>query len=72
MEHGTRHGTVVSLRLEKGFGFIHEQTGEPDIFFHCSDLVELPFDATLHERRVRFDVTETAKGLRATNIQTAN
>ena len=38
------HGTIVSIRLDKGFGFIFTKVGEPDIFFHCNDLVELPFD----------------------------
>ncbi len=65
------HGTIVSIRLDKGFGFIFTKVGEPDIFFHCNDLVELPFDEQLHERRVEFDVIGTAKGDRAVNVRVA-
>jgi cold shock CspA family protein len=67
---GNMHsGTVVCVHEDRGFFFIHEQTGQPDIFGHAKDLVGMPFDGTLYERRVKFDVIETDKGPRAKNIQ---
>ena len=73
MENGTmRSGTIVGLRLDKGFGFIFEKAGQPDIYFHVSNLCDgLEFDEALRERRVRFDVVDTPKGPRACNIRSA-
>ena len=65
-------GTIVALVLDRHFGFIHERTGQPDIFFHASDLVDgLEYDEQLHQRRVEFDVIETPKGPRAANVRAA-
>jgi cold shock CspA family protein len=64
-------GTIQNVVVDRGFGFI-SSTGQPDVFFHCSDLAaDLPFDETLRERRVRFDIVTTPKGLRATSIVSA-
>jgi cold shock CspA family protein len=63
--------TVCSVVFDKGFGFIRGTGGEGDLFFHCKDLIDLEFDATLNERRVKFDVVNTGRGLRAKNIQPA-
>ncbi len=64
-------GTVVTIKLEKGFGFIREH-GARDVFFHANDLSpSLPFDELLREREVTFDVMQTPKGLRAVNIKPA-
>jgi cold shock CspA family protein len=65
-------GTIDTLRLDRGFGFI-SAAGQPDVFFHASDLAaDLPFDGTLQERRVRFDIQTTAKGQRAINVRAAD
>jgi hypothetical protein len=34
-----------------------------------NQLVDLPFDEQLKERRVKFDIVETGRGPRAVNIQ---
>jgi cold shock CspA family protein len=53
-------GTVVSLQLDRGYGFIFQQVGKPDIFFHAKDLADgLEFDEQLKERRVEFDIIGT-------------
>ena len=65
-------GTVISLQLDKGFGFIHERTGEPDLFFHRSELADdLTFNEQLKERRVTFDLVQNGDRFRAANIQAA-
>lgn len=61
-------GTIKTVVLAKGFGFIAQSNG-PDIFFHARDLPpDLPFDETLQERRVEFQSRETDKGTRAFGI----
>jgi cold shock protein len=62
-------GTIVSVLVDKGYGFIFEQTGADDVFFHKSALVNLEFNAQLHERRVTFDIEDSPKGPRAANVQ---
>ncbi len=65
-------GTIISLQLERGFGFIHEQTGAPDIFFHASALAGgLEFSEQLKERRVTFDIADNNGRSRAVNVQPA-
>jgi cold shock CspA family protein len=63
-------GTVCRVVHDRGFGFI-SAPGQPDVFFHANDLVDLQFDDTLEERRVRFDMITTEKGTRAKNVQPA-
>jgi cold shock CspA family protein len=64
-------GTICKVRVDKGYGFISAPS-QPDAFFHCRDLVpELPFDETLQERRVRFEIIGTERGPRAKNVKPA-
>lgn len=63
-------GTVCSVRADRGFGFI-SSPGQPDVFFHMSDLDGLAFDETLQQRRVQFDIIGTGKGPRAANVRPA-
>lgn len=66
-------GTVCGLVQDRGFGFIHIGGGQEDVFFHHKELAaDLPFDDTLMERRVRFDVISTDRGDRAKNVQAGN
>jgi cold shock CspA family protein len=65
-------GTIISVKLDRGYGFV-SSPGQPDTFFHSSDLSEgLAFDEQLLERRVKFDIYQSGKGLRAVNVQPAN
>jgi cold shock CspA family protein len=54
----------------RGFGFI-AIAGDADAYFHVSDISDpdLPFDDTLYQRRVRFDLVEGPRGLRAKNVR---
>lgn|GEM_PF-224716 len=66
-------GYIKTLNLEKGYGFISTPACGKDVFFHFSSLHEsLPFDETLQERRVVFDVEQSDKGPRAINVRDAN
>lgn len=65
-------GTIISLRLDKGYGFVFEKAGTPDIFFHMSDLADgLEFDERLKERRVKFDLVQNGDRFRAANVHVA-
>ena len=65
-------GTVASLKLDRGFGFI-SRPGEPDLFFHLKSVSDdqLEWNETLLQRRVQFEVEQTPKGERATNVRAA-
>ena len=56
-------GTIVRLKLDKGFGFI-ARSGEPEaLFFHVHALQGgLLWDEALLERRVSFDMGKGRDG----------
>ena len=64
-------GTIVSVRISNGYGFIQPDGGGENIFFHASDLVGLDFDETLRERAVVFATIHTDRGLKAINVRAA-
>jgi len=55
-------GTVTSLQLTRGFGFIRRGPTEADLFFHFHSLCDLPFDDTLMQREVLFEVEARPDG----------
>ena len=61
-------GKVIRFNKRKGFGFIKSVDGK-DVFFHYSSLVMDGFKDIPVESEVEFDVEETAKGLRASNVK---
>jgi CspA family cold shock protein len=62
-------GSVRFFDIEKGFGFIIADSGAADIFVHHSALVGIgKLDA---DQRVIFDVAQSPKGPRATNVRSA-
>ena len=61
-------GKVVRFNPKKGFGFIRSDD-EKDIFFHYSSLVRDGFKTVDVDSEVEFDLEESEKGLRASNIK---
>lgn len=63
-------GKVCMFNTSKGYGFISVSDGR-DIFFHSSQLLIPGEDYKTIEvgKKVEFDVEETDRGQRATNIK---
>lgn len=61
---------IVKTVTDKGFGFISVEGREKDIFFHENSLTgELANRKLRVGDKVSFEVEETQKGSRATNIE---
>ncbi|MCX4747489.1 cold-shock protein [Kitasatospora sp. NBC_01287] len=61
-------GTVKWFNAEKGFGFIEQEGGGPDVFAHYSNIKADGFRELLEGQKVEFDVTQGQKGPQAENI----
>jgi len=61
-------GTIKKVVRDRGFGFIHAADGR-EIFFHCSSLQQIDFDALKEGEKVEFDVERGEKGPRAVRVQ---
>ena len=61
-------GNVKWFNEKKGFGFI-QQDGGQDLFVHYTAVTGDGFKTLAEGQRVRFDVEETPKGLKAKNVQ---
>ncbi|UQU66665.1 cold-shock protein [Couchioplanes caeruleus] len=62
-------GTVKWFNADKGFGFITQDGGQPDVFAHFSAIASDGYRSLEENQRVEFDVTQGAKGLQASNIR---
>jgi cold shock protein len=61
-------GTVKWFNGEKGFGFIEQDGGGPDVFAHYSNINAQGFRELQEGQKVEFDVTQGQKGPQAENI----
>ncbi len=62
------NGTVKWFNESKGFGFITQDDGGPDVFAHYSEIQGDGFKSVTEGDAVSFDVVEGDKGPKATNI----
>ncbi|MEE8329112.1 MAG: cold-shock protein [Thermodesulfovibrionia bacterium] len=62
------NGTVKWFNESKGFGFITQDDGGPDVFAHFSEIKGDGYKSLAEGDKVTFDVTEGDKGPKATNI----
>ena len=67
-ERNLMKGKVIRFNKKKGFGFI-KSSDDKDVFFHYSSLVMEGFKDIAVDSEVEFDVEETSKGLRASNVK---
>ena len=61
-------GTIKTLRVEKGFGFIKGAGGQ-EYFFHQSAIYGEGINDLREGDSVEFDVTDSPKGPRAENVR---
>jgi len=62
-------GTVKWFNADKGFGFITQDNGGPDVFAHFSAISASGFRSLEENQRVEFDVQQGQKGPQAANIR---
>jgi CspA family cold shock protein len=63
-------GTVKWFNSEKGYGFISQDGGGPDVFVHFSAITGITGYRSLEDnQKVEFDVTQGAKGPQAENVR---
>ena len=64
-------GTIKKVVSDRGFGFIAAEDGK-EYFFHRSGVQpSLDFDRLAGGERVSFEIEQSPKGDRATNVQAA-
>ena len=64
-------GTVKWFSEEKGFGFIAQDNGGPDVFVHFRAIIGNGFKTLAEGQAVTFDVEQGQKGLQAANVEKA-
>jgi CspA family cold shock protein len=62
-------GTVKWFNSEKGFGFIAQDAGGPDVFVHYSSIDTSGYRSLDEGQRVEFDVTQGQKGPQAERVR---
>jgi CspA family cold shock protein len=63
-------GTVKWFDTKKGFGFIHQDDGGPDVFVDYTELEGTGFRSLVEGQRVAFEIRHTKTGPEARNVRT--
>ena len=66
---GMAQGTVKWFNAEKGFGFIAQDGGGPDVFVHYSAIQSNGYRSLDEAQRVEFEVTQGPKGPQADAVR---
>ena len=67
-----RYGTVKWFSRMKGWGFIEPDNGERDVFVHYENIVGQGFRNLEKGERVKFQMSDTAKGPKALAVAPVN
>lgn len=62
-------GKVKWFNDTKGFGFIAQDNGGPDVFVHHTAILSRGFRTLTENQRVEFDTIESPKGTSAQNVR---
>ena len=61
-------GTIKRVVRDRGYGFIRSSDGH-EVFFHRNGLQQMDFDSLKEGATVEFEVEQSEKGPRATNVR---
>jgi cold shock protein len=61
-------GVVKWFNSEKGFGFLTQESGGPDVFVHFSAIQGGGYKSLNENDRVEYEVTQGPKGPNAANV----
>ncbi len=64
-------GKIKKLLTDKNFGFISQEDGGKDLFFHANNLDGIEFGQLQEGDAVTFEVEKTEKGDAAVNVKKA-
>lgn len=62
-------GTVKWFNSEKGYGFIAQEDGGPDVFVHYSSITGDGFRNLEDTQRVEFEIAQGRKGPQAEQVR---
>ena len=62
-------GTVKWFNYAKGYGFITQDNGGPDVFCHHTAIQAEGFRTLTEGQKVQFEVTKGPKGLQVQNVK---
>jgi CspA family cold shock protein len=68
-ETSMAQGTVKWFNAEKGYGFIAQDGGGPDVFVHYSAIASDGYRSLDEGQRVEFEVTQGQKGPQADSVR---
>ena len=63
------HGSVKWFNGEKGYGFIAQDGGGPDVFVHYSEIQGSGFRSLDEGQRVEFEIGQGPKGPQAQGVR---
>ena len=62
-------GTVKWFNSEKGYGFISQDNGGPDVFAHYSAIQATGYRELTEGQKVEFEITQGQKGDAAADVR---
>jgi CspA family cold shock protein len=61
-------GTVKWFNATKGYGFLTQDSGGPDVFCHFSAIASTGYRSLEEGQKVEYEVEKGPKGLQAANV----
>ena len=65
------YGKVKWFDSRKGYGFIEKEDGSGDVFVHYADIAGEGYRTLREGERVKFEITQSPKGDKATKVELA-